>query len=760
MLLAVLVCGIYSDPLFSRRNFGGRDLLAYNLPMEKAVHDAYARGRLPVWMTEVSGGRPLLPNPNAGALYPLRPFLALFSFPLAMRLFPVFHWALAGVGLFCLARSLGTSRPAAWVAAVTYAFSGVAVSEAFFPHILPGLALLPWIVLAAGRPGIPASRKVVLLSFLFALVFLSGDVFSAGLAVACAALWILLEEARPRRARELLHLASSLLLAALAAAPQIVATLLWIPETGRAVTGLTLGEAFLYSISPLRLLEFVVPYPFGSTFALDVSQVWGRVVFHGKAVGLYATLYAGAFAVVAALSTLRERARGARFARGLAVAVLAVSVPPSLLPAGWERFASPLALRNPEKLAVGLSLALAILAALAFDRFRRTPPKPRGMLLAAEALCLFAALSWMWPEAAGRFALRLAGEASGPARLAGEKLAIAFAEAGLLWIATLVALEALRVLPRAGLPVCLALLTVCPLAANRRIARTFREEALFSPTPFARFLLRADPSGAYRAIGAATYRPPSVLQETLAATDPGQIEFSRRNWNQYTPALWQRGTVFNGDFDAGDLSRMRSLRSVSYRAAGSGQAGAFFGALALRWGIRFRDQPPLPGYHRFQGDALMDWDEHELACPDIRLLEKWREETGPVEALSLLPALKDREIVVESGSRAAGTARPGQLAVLEKTPERLSLETVTPDATWLFVLRGHWSGRTVLVDGKESEDAPAQLAFSAVRVPAGRHRIDWSETVPGGRVSRFGPVLFALFAAGCLFAERRRSARP
>src|ERR1700693_4199431 len=264
----------------------------------------------------------------------------------------------------------------------------------------PGLSWPPaapprCMVRPPARPGPRASRKVVLLSFLFALVFLSGDVFSAGLAVACAALWILLEEARPRRARELLHLASSLLLAALAAAPQIVATLLWIPETGRAVTGLTLGEAFLYSISPLRLLEFVVPYPFGSTFALDVSQVWGRVVFHGEAVGLYATLYAGAFAVVAALSTQRERARGVRFARGLAVAFLAVSVTPSLLPAGWERFASPLALRNPEKLAVGLSLALAILAALAFDRFRRTPPKPRGMLLAAEALCLFAALSWM-----------------------------------------------------------------------------------------------------------------------------------------------------------------------------------------------------------------------------------------------------------------------------------------------------------------------------------------------------------------------------
>ena len=53
-----------------RPHFTGRDLLAYNLPMEKVIHDAYAAGTLPVWNPWISGGRPLLPNPNSGALYP------------------------------------------------------------------------------------------------------------------------------------------------------------------------------------------------------------------------------------------------------------------------------------------------------------------------------------------------------------------------------------------------------------------------------------------------------------------------------------------------------------------------------------------------------------------------------------------------------------------------------------------------------------------------------------------------------------------
>ncbi|HEX7253261.1 MAG TPA: hypothetical protein VF376_10300, partial [Thermoanaerobaculia bacterium] len=99
MLFVVLVVFAYRDPLFSRRNFAGRDLLAYNLPMEYAVHDAYARGRLPVWSAEISGGRPLAPNPNVGALYPVRMLFAPLPFPVAMRWFPVLHWVLAGIGM-------------------------------------------------------------------------------------------------------------------------------------------------------------------------------------------------------------------------------------------------------------------------------------------------------------------------------------------------------------------------------------------------------------------------------------------------------------------------------------------------------------------------------------------------------------------------------------------------------------------------------------------------------------------------------------
>jgi hypothetical protein len=754
-LFLLLVVAVYSDPLFARRNFGGRDLLAYNLPMESAVHDAYARGRLPVWMPEISGGRPLLPNPNAGTLYPIRMLLALVPFPLAMRIFPVFHWALAGLGVLCLLRRLGASRSGAWIGAVTYAFSGVAVSDVFFTHILPGLALLPWIVWATARPRVPATRKLLLLSVLFALDMLAGDVFSIATAIVCGGLWISLESEPGHRPREIALFAGAVVLAAFAAAPQIIATALWIPETGRAIVGMKLSESLFYSISPFRLLELVVPYPFGRTFALDIQQVFARAIFHQKAEGLFATLYTGAFALIGALALRRKRARGARFGRVLALAALAVCVIPSLLPARWGEITSPLALRHPEKFAVGLVLALALLAGLAFDDFRQAPPRMRGVLLAAAVLCLFAGAAWLWPVRVGGIALQALGDPPRQAPLAGEKLAIGFAEGGLLWMATLLALEALRVLPRAGPAVCLALLTLVPIAANRRIARVFSEEALFGRTPFVRFLDRMDPHGAYRTIGVYGYRPLSVLEQTHGGNDPGFLEFSRRIWSQYTSALWRRGMVFNGDFDSGDLSRLQSLRRLSVSAAGFRDSQAFFGVLALRWEIRFRDQEPLPGYHRVRADGLMSWDEHENAYPDIRLLTSWREEEKALAALKALPTLAAGQIVIESGATGLRTARPGRLRILEKNPERLRIEAEAPDPTWLFVLRGYWNYRAVLLDGRPAEDFPAQLAFSAVRLSAGRHTIEWLELVPGASVSRWGPVLFVL--AGALLLRYRRS---
>jgi hypothetical protein len=183
---------------------------------------------------------------------------------------------------------------------------------------------------------------------------------------------------------------------------------------------------------------------------------------------------------------------------------------------------------------------------------------------------------------------------------------------------------------------------------------------------------------------------------------------------------------------------------------------SFFGSLSLRWGSRYRDRVPVSGYVRAGGVGLDDWDENPAALPDIRLAAGWIEEPDALHALRQVPKLASGQIVLETGRSAEGTAPAGEVRIRERSPERLILDTETSAPTWLFVLRGFWRHRVVRVDGKEVEVFPAQLAFSAISLPAGRHRIEWEEGFPGWSVSRFGPLLYTA-AIGALFAVRRRA---
>ena len=758
ILFLLLVLAVWADPLFFRRSFAGRDLISYNLPLEKGIHDAYARGAFPLWSPYISGGRPLLPNPNAGALYPVRMLLSVVRFPLMAKVFPILHWTFAGIGMLVLLTSVGFSPAVGWIGAVSYAFGGVAVSDVFFPHVLPGLSLLPWIVWASGRRR-PFSSRVILLSLLLALDLLAGDVFTIGVGVLCAGLWIWIGVERESRRSHFVSLAVALGLAILAALPQIAATALWIPETNRAVSGMNLGEALQFTLSPYRIIELIVPFPFGSIWQVEASSLWGWKIFNHKMMGLFLTLYAGSLAFIAMVCTWKDRRPMPRFGRWLVLIGLILAVPGSLVPESAFFTPSPLPLRNPEKFAVMVAFGIAILAGVGLDTLRRRSHTPRWILVVGVVLTAAAGLAALFPIA---FTAIVVAATLTPRQFFGEaqrELPMAVTEAAFLWIVTLIALDRV-VAPRrrASKLAGLFLLTLVPIAATRRIPRIFREDEVFAPPTFARFMAKHDPEGRYRVLGEMLYKTGSKLEQEEAGTDPAYTEFSRRNWIQHAQALWNSGTVFNGDFDNGDLSRIESARRISAIAAGFKDGGPYFENFSLRWGFRFRDQDPLPGFHRIGGSQLEDWDENPNALPDIRLVLGWVEEPGAVEALSQISRLKRGQIVVETGQKGQGDSPPGTVRILENLPERLRVETDAPAATWLFVLRGFWHHRTVRVDGNEVDVFPAQLAFSAIPVPAGKHTVDWQEHFPGWSVSRAGPMLYVL-ALGLLFSRSRSERR-
>lgn len=757
VLLALLVLAVYVDPLFLRRVFSGRDPIAYHYPVEHAIHDAYSRGRLPVWMPEISGGRPLLANPNVGALYPVRPLLSLVPFPSALRVFPVLHWIAAGMGMLLLLRILGVSPAGSWIGAVTYVFSGVSVSHVFYPNLHPGLALLPWLVwaLARWRSGV---RAVLAVALVLALLLLAGDPFSVVVSVIAVAVWLLLEVEAAARVPAATALALAVVLAGLVAAPQIVAAAGWIPETNRAVLGLKVQDVLLFSVSPMRLLELIVPYPFGPTWEVDATRVWGSNVLRQKSVGFFTSLHCGALAVIAVVAARNGRGRGTRFFRVLLLVTLAFCVLPSLVPTRWGGAASPLPLRYPEKFAAGMVFALSALTGIGADILRSRAVVARWTLAVGATLAGAALFSHLLPDEAGRAAATAVRAEPRSATIAGALFPGALAEAGLLWMVTVVALALFARRRRVETAVALALFSAVPILANRRIAQTDDEQRVLAPTAFARRVKRADPEGAFRVLGASAYRVPSRLEASQQSSDFGQVEVSRRNWYHYTQALWGYGTLFNHDFDAGDFSRLESLRRVAVVAAGFRDADSFFAALSLRWAIRYRDEEPYPGYRRFGGDALQDWDELPAALPDVRLLTAWREEPDAVMALKALPRLAPGELVIETGVAQSGRAGPAEIRVIEKTPERIRFDTTSREPAWVFVLRSFWLSRTVTRDGREVSPVPAQLAFTALPVPPGRHRFEWKESAPGWPATCWVTVFALGCAAVLVVAEGARKA--
>ena len=751
----LLVVVVYADPLFTGRNFSGRDLLPYGMPMEKTIHDAWSRGRVPVWATDLSGGRPILPNPNTGTLYPVRPLLSLLSFPLAMRLFPVVHWGLAGIGMLLLLGALGASPGASWVGAATFVFSGVSISQVFYQPFGAAVALHPWLLWALVRRA-PSRRKAVVLGLAWGAVFLLGDAFAVAIGLLAAALWFAFGVERAERFRETATFAFGLALGALLAAPQLVATALLVPETQRAVTAIPLREVLRFTLSPWRLPELVVPFPYGEVWTLEDHLVWAR----GSLDFFYQTVSCGAFALIALAVVARVRERAARFCVALFCSGVALAIAGTFVPAAWRARASPIPLRYPEKFAVAAALALAIAAGLAFDRLRGSGAGRRWPLGVAALLALLSAAAALFPARAAAAAVGTLGAPKDVLSESAAQLPAALAEGALLWLAAFAAVALLRSPGRVPELASLALLTAIPIAAHRRIARTEHPAALFAPTAFARAVARRDPAGAYRTIDEAMYRPPSPMQLEGNRASPYGSELTRRRWGYHVQALWNLGTVFNVDVDRGDFSRLDSLRQVSLYAATQPDGAAFFESLSLRFGVRFRDQEALPGFRRFGGDAFMDWDENPAALPDIRLVRGWREAGSAVDALRILPRLAADEIVLETGRSASGAASPGLVRVLERSPERLRLTTSSPDPGWLFVLRGFWGHRTITLDGAPVDGVPAQLAFTAVAVPAGDHAIDWREDVPGIEVSRWGPPAFvALAAALWVSAGRAGSSR-
>lgn len=750
-----LVVLLFADLLFLPRMIYGRDLNSYFLPLEATVHRAWASGRLPLWFGGVSGGKPLLPNPNAGVFYPLRVAAAAMPLACGFKLYLVLHVFLAGWGTIRLARALGAGRGARVAAAAAYALSGPSMSALLFSNMLPGVALLPWIALAGFRLAArPSARAAAIVAILLTLDILGGEPFTLALgllAVASFAVWA----PRVHRARAVLLGGAAVGAAVLASGIQLVPMFLYLPETFRAQVRFRLLATLQWSLSPARLTELVVPYPFGDPTGFDAGKTWGGRFFSGRPSGYMATIYAGAFATVGLLS------RRARFEdRGIARALGSI-LGASLLLAGAGSFvpdrfltsSTRLALRYPEKFVFGAVLVAALFAAKAWDSAGVSARFARPIAAVAVVLVLAAAAVRAGGEPLGAAVLASTRDGRASAAAVARELPRELLEASLGW--GLAAAAALLLASRRGgarAAAALVFVVADVVLATRRVVRTVPARDSLDPPPAIAALRALDPWTRFSFVPQANYlSAPASLDPVRARRPDRPPEITLR---AFAGSMWGRPSVLNSDPDASDLARHGLARRDLFTRLNSDPSSVanFLAGYSVKYVVRFPDAAALPGavVAAAAGEVVID------ALPDAvarySIAGGWEEFPSGRDAEAALRRedFPPSTAVVETGKRGSGRTSIGTIDTLREREDGFDAVVTCPEGCWLRATRGYWGFRDVRIDGEPARAVAERLALSALRIPPGRHGIAWEEKVPGGAWGLAATLagLGAILAAG------------
>jgi hypothetical protein len=247
-----LIC--FGPAILSDRQFAYRDAAHYYYPLYERVEQEWNAGRLPLWSPEENAGMPLLGNPTAAVLYPLKIIYRVApSYAWGARLYIVAHVALALAAMYILARGWAISPTGSTLAALGYAFGAPVLFQYCNVIYLVGAAWLPLGLRAADAWLRQANRRAIVgLAVVLAMQTLGGDPQAAYLTGGFTVLyaWML-----SRRGRE--GVGALRVLALLA---------LWF--------ALAIGAAAVFARDPSKIGRPPEPLPWAGAASLAIRAAW------------------------------------------------------------------------------------------------------------------------------------------------------------------------------------------------------------------------------------------------------------------------------------------------------------------------------------------------------------------------------------------------------------------------------------------------------------------------------------------------------
>ena len=145
LLLLPLAC--FADVILLSKTFYFVDIELAQVPGRTFVAQMFKAGQISFWNPDLFMGFPLQAEPEVGPLYPLNLIFALpIPAHLALTLFLLAHYGLAGAFTYILSRSLRISRSGSFISGLVFAYGGALVAQLTNMNIATAIVWLPLIL--------------------------------------------------------------------------------------------------------------------------------------------------------------------------------------------------------------------------------------------------------------------------------------------------------------------------------------------------------------------------------------------------------------------------------------------------------------------------------------------------------------------------------------------------------------------------------------------------------------------------------------
>lgn len=153
VFLFLLTTFIFFADQILMNSFFWEDFVEYVFPVQSFAAKSFARGEIPFWNPYTFGGMPFFADLQVGFFYIFNRLLSLFvlsgnNIPiLGLELIIIFHFFIAQINMYALAKYLKISSYGALITAVSYSFSMLMVGHIIHPMIVYHLSWLPLILM-------------------------------------------------------------------------------------------------------------------------------------------------------------------------------------------------------------------------------------------------------------------------------------------------------------------------------------------------------------------------------------------------------------------------------------------------------------------------------------------------------------------------------------------------------------------------------------------------------------------------------------